>query len=156
VLEGRREIGPFVAAAQTKNESGAEVAYLLLGELQRLSTAPPDNIELTPRKAALVGEFSRNLETIDGLVTEISGLALYGLSLEEINQYIAKVQQVSEADVQHFSQLRLDAKSSDIIIVGDSKAFLPALRKRFGQVELIPYKQLDLNTKSLRKRRTNK
>ena len=155
-LEARREIGPFVAAAQTKNDSGAEVADLLLGELQRLSTAPPENAELTPRKAALIGEFSRDLETIDGLVTQISGLALYGLRLEEINQYIAKVQQVSEADVKQFSKARLDAKSSDIIIVGDSKAFLPALQKKYGQVEVIPFKQLDLNTKSLRKRRINK
>src|SRR5215207_3935521 len=62
-LDTRRDIGPFLAPAQTKNESGAQVADLLLGEITRLSASPPADVELTPRKAVLVGGFSRNLET---------------------------------------------------------------------------------------------
>ena len=76
-LEARRDVGPFVATAQTKNESGPEVAGLLFSEVSRLSTLPPTDGELTPRKAALIGEFSRNLETVDGLVSRISSLAVY-------------------------------------------------------------------------------
>ena len=38
-------------------------------EVARLSTLPPTESELTPRKAALIGEFSRNLETVNGLVS---------------------------------------------------------------------------------------
>src|SRR5688500_10669069 len=33
-LDARRDVGPFVASAQTKNESGAVVADLLLGEIE--------------------------------------------------------------------------------------------------------------------------
>jgi zinc protease len=33
-LEARRSVGPFVASAQTKNQSGAQVAELLIGELR--------------------------------------------------------------------------------------------------------------------------
>src|SRR5215218_7583072 len=54
-LDARRDVGPFVALAQTKNESGAQVADLLLGEITRLSASPPTDVELTPRKAVLVG-----------------------------------------------------------------------------------------------------
>ena len=43
---------------------GPEVAGLLFSEVARLSTLPPGESELTPRKAALIGEFSRNLETV--------------------------------------------------------------------------------------------
>src|ERR1041385_2821329 len=67
-LDTRRDVGPFVASAQTKNESGAAVADLLMGEIGRLSSAPPAEAELTPRKAVLIGNFSRNLETVGGLV----------------------------------------------------------------------------------------
>jgi zinc protease len=67
-LDARRDVGPFLASAQTKNESGAQVADLLLGEIGRLSSAPPADVELTPRKAVLTGGFSRNLETASGLV----------------------------------------------------------------------------------------
>jgi zinc protease len=152
-LEARRGVGPYVASAQTKNESAVEVAGLLLGEVERLSSAPPSEVELTPRKAVLIGEFSRNLEAVNGLVSRISSLALYGVSLDEINRYIANVQSVTPEDVRRFSSSKLDAKSSDIIIVGNSKAFLTELQKRFANVEVIPSADLDLNTKELRKKK---
>jgi hypothetical protein len=40
------------------------------------------------------------------------------------------MQAISAADNQQFANMKLDAKSSDIIIVGNSKAFLPDLQKR--------------------------
>ena len=154
-LDARREIGPFVASAQTKNESGAVVADLLLGEISRLASSPPADVELTPRKAVLIGSFSRNLETATGLVNQVAGLALHGLSLDEINRYINNVQAITTADIQKFAGTRLDAKTSNIIIVGDSKGFLPELQKKFPNVEVIPVAELDLNSGSLRKKPAN-
>jgi zinc protease len=151
-LETRRDVGPFLASAQTKNESGAQVADLLLGEITRLSASPPADVELIPRKAVLVGNFSRNLETANGLVGQVASLALYGLGLDEINRFIDNVQAISAADIQKFAGTRLDAKTSNIIIVGNAKAFLPELQKKFPNVEVIPVAQLDLNTALLRKK----
>jgi zinc protease len=150
-LDARRDVGPFVASAQTKNESGAVVADLLLGEIGRLSSAPPADVELTPRKAVLIGSFSRNLETATGLVNQVASLALHGMSLDEINRYINNVQAVTTADIQKFAGTRLDAKTSNIIIVGDAKKFLPELQKKFQNVEVIPVAELDLNSAKLRK-----
>jgi zinc protease len=151
-LDTRRDVGPFVASAQTKNESGAQVADLLLGEVSRLSSAPPADLELTPRKAVLIGNFSRNLETAAGLVGQIGSLALYGMGLDEINRYINNVQAITTADIQKFAGARLDAKTSNIIIVGNAKAFLPELQKKYPNVEVIPIGDLDLNTALLRKK----
>ncbi len=151
-LDARRDVGPFVASAQTKNESGAVVADLLLGEIERLSSAPPADLELTPRKAVLIGGFSRNLETASGLVGQVGSLALYGMGLDEINRYINNVQSITTADIQKFAGARLDAKTSNIIIVGNAKAFLPELQKKYPKVEVIPVAELDLNTALLRKK----
>jgi zinc protease len=151
-LDARRDVGPFVASAQTKNESGAVVADLLLGEISRLSSAPPADVELTPRKAVLIGGFSRNLETASGLVGQVGSLALYGLGLDEINRYINNVQSITTADIQKFANTRLDAKTSNIIIVGNAKAFLPELQKKYPKVEVIPVAELDLNSALLRKK----
>ena len=151
-LESRRDVGPFLASAQTKNESGAIVADLLLGEIGRLSSAPPAEAELTPRKAVLIGNFSRNLETAGGLVGQVGSLALYGMGLDEINRYINNVQAVNTADIQKFAGTRLDAKTANIIIVGNAKAFLPELQKKYPNVEVIPVTELDLNTALLRKK----
>ena len=109
---------------------------------------------MTPRKAVLTGNFGRNLETTSGLATQIAGLALYGLSLDEINNYIRNVQSVTGADVQKFAGTRIDAKGANVIIVGNSKLFLEALKKQFPDVEVISAADLDLNSASLRKGET--
>jgi len=151
-LDTRRDVGPFVASAQTKNESGAQVADLLLGEISRLSSAPPADVELTPRKAVLIGNFSRNLETAGGLVGQVGSLALYGMGLDEINRYINNVQAITTSDIQKFAGTRLDAKTANIIIVGNAKAFLPELQKKYPNVEVISIGDLDLNTALLKKK----
>jgi zinc protease len=150
-LEVRRSTGPFIAVTQTKNESGAEVASILMTELARLASASIPDAELTPRKASLIGNYARQLETLDGLVTQVASLALNGLSLDEINTYIRNVQNVQAAEIQRFAGARLDAKGADIIIVGRAADFLADLRKRFPNVEVIPEAELDLNSASLRK-----
>lgn len=152
LLDARRDVGPFLASAQTKNESGAVVADLLLGEIERLSSAPPADVELTPRKSVLIGNFSRNLETASGLVSQIASLALHGMNLSEIDRFINNVQSITTADVQKFAGTRLEAKTSNIIIVGDAKKFLPELQKKFEKVEVIPVTELDLNSGMLRKK----
>jgi zinc protease len=150
-LDVRRDVGPFIASAQTKNESGAEVASLLMSELTRLSGEAITDAEFTPRKAVLIGNFGRALETTGGLVSQIGALALYGLSLNEINKYINNVQGITASDVQKFAGSRLAASDASIVIVGNAKAFMENLRKQFPNVEVIPVADLDLNTGTLRK-----
>ncbi len=150
-LDARREAGPFEASAQTKNPSGAEVAALLVGELGRLSSEPINETELVPRKAVLIGGFGRALETTDGLVGQIASLALHGLNLDEINGFIKNVQAITPADVQKFASARLDSKNANIIIVGNAKEFLAELRKRYADVEVIAFADLDLDNATLKK-----
>jgi zinc protease len=151
-LDTRRSVGPFVASAQTKNQSAVQVADLLLGEVGRLATAPVPDIELNPRKAVVVGNFARNLETNAGLVAQVATLAVYGISFDEINRYIGNVQNISASDVQRFASSHLDAKATSIVIVGNAKDFLSELRNKYPQVEVIPMAQLDLNTALLKKK----
>ena len=152
VLEARRGVGPFVASAQTKNESGVEVANLLMLGMAGLYTMPPHDAELTTRKAYLIGEFSRSLETLTGLVNRISSLAVYGLKLDEINRFIENVQAITGDDLRRFAMSMLGPESTSIIIVGKSEAFVPELKKRYSNVEVIPFANLDLNSISLRKK----
>lgn len=155
-LDTRREVGPFLASAQTKNQSAAEVAGLLLSEINRLSSASVPDLELTPRKAVVIGNFARNLETSSGLVSQVASLALYGISFDEINRYITNVQGITASDVQKFAGAHLAANNASIIVVGNAKEFLPALRKQFPQVEVIPVAEMDLNSTLLRIKQPSK
>jgi zinc protease len=106
---------------------------------------------LTPRKAALIGGFSRNLEEVNGLVSQVVSLALHGLSLDRINHYIKDVEGVGKDDVQRFAGAKLNPRDASIIIVGNAKEFLTELQKQFKDIEVIPLAELDLNNASLRK-----
>lgn len=151
-LDARRLAGSFSASAQTKNESGAEVASLTLAEISRLANGDLPDTELTPRKASLLGGFARSMETTGGLVGQFGSLALYGVNLDEINRFVGYVQAIKAADVKSFAASHLNADNTSVIVVGDAKKFLPDLQKQFPQVEVIPASELDLNSASLRKK----
>ena len=150
-LDTRRWAGSFSASAQTKNESGAEVAGLTLEEVSKLAATEVSETELKPRKASLIGNFARALETNSGLVGQVASLALYGVSFDEINQFVGSVEAIRPADIRKFAATNLDTGSTSLIVVGDAKKFLPALQKQFSQVEVIPVAELDLNSASLRR-----
>ncbi|HYS53277.1 MAG TPA: pitrilysin family protein [Thermoanaerobaculia bacterium] len=148
----RREVGPFMASAQTKNESAGEVASLIAEELNKLGKEPVADVELGPRKATLIGNFGRSLESSSSLVDRVANLALFGLSLDEINRYISGIQSVTSQQVEQFAAGHLGAAESHIVIVGDAKKFIEPLRQRFQNVEVIPISELDLNSPTLRKK----
>lgn len=150
-FELRRDEGPFAAYTQTKNESAAEVAGIIVDELNRLGSAEMPQSELTPRKAVLVGNFGRSLETTEGIVDRIAGLALHGLPLDEIGKFVSGVEGVTGDAVREFATARLAGGSASIVIVGDAGKFLEPLRKRFGEVEVIPVDDLDLESAGLLK-----
>lgn len=154
-ISARRNSGFFSVRTSTKNENAPLVAELLIGELKKLANESISQTELTPRKAVLVGDFGRNLETPEGLVTQLGNLALYGLSLNEINSYIQRVEAVGEKEIRSFAKANIPSERTSIIIVGDAKQFLDELKKKFSNVEVIPIAELDLNSATLRKTNGN-
>ena len=141
----------FVARAQTKNESAAQVAELMKIEMEKLMTGTVSDEELVPRKAALTGGFGRELQTNRGLAENLRELYLHNISTSELNKYMNNVNSVTDEQLKAFANNNL--KGGDIIIVGESKLFMSDLQKRFPNrtIEVIKAADLDLNRAALRK-----
>lgn len=152
-FEPRVDVGPFTARTETKHESAAEVAGIVVGEMSRMAAAAVPEAELTPRKAALIGGFAQSLETTSGIVTRVSSLALYGLPLSDINRYVSGVQAVTAEDIQKFAATNLGGKDVNVVVAGNASKFLEPLRKQFGEVEVIQAEELDLGSPTLRVRK---
>jgi zinc protease len=148
-FDARRMAGPFVASAQTKNESAADVAGIIQDELAKLAKDPVPAEELAPRKAALIGDFGRTVETNGGLVNMIGDYALQNVKLDSINHYVEEVEAVSADDVKQFAAKYLAPSTVNVVIVGDAKKFIEPLKKRFGTATVVPLDKLDLNGKGL-------
>ena len=141
----------FSASAQTKNESAPEVLDLIKAELTKLAAEPASAEELKARKSVLVGGFGRELATTDGLASILGNLALYGVPLDEITAYTAKVEAVTAPQVQGFAGTVLDPAKASVIVAGDAKAFSAPLKARLPGLEVIPVDRLDLDSASLKK-----
>ncbi len=141
----------FSSSTQTKNESAAEVAELMIDELRKLSATPVAESELTPRKSGLTGPFGLSLETTGGLAGEIGELYGFGISSGELNNYVANVNGVTGAQIKDFAFGNL--LGGDIVIVGDYSMFKADLAKRFPKmtVDVIKADDLDLSKDNLRK-----
>ncbi len=148
-VAARRDGGIFLASAQTKNESADEVAGLLLTEIDKLRAEPAPTGELIARKSTLTGEFGREAATGEGLGRMLSQDAVENVDPADVDRYIASTETVS-GDAEKAAAARLvDQATADVIVVGDAKFFLPALKKRFGAVSLVEADKLDLDAADL-------
>lgn len=140
----------FGTRTQTKNESAAEVAELVMAEINKLSSSPIADTELVPRKSVLTGGFGRNLETTDGLAAAVADLYSFGLPASQLNAYTRNVEAVTDAQIRDFARGNLSG--GDLVIVGDYAKFRDDLAKRFpnAQVQVIPAANLDLSRDNLR------
>ena len=141
----------FATRTQTKNESAAEVASLVAGEINRLITDSIATPELIPRKAVLTGDFGRDLATNNGLAEKVAELYSYNLKVGELNSYMNSVNTVSDQQIKNFAGANL--RGGDIIIVGDYAKFRDDLAKRFPntKIDVIKANELDLSKENLRK-----
>jgi zinc protease len=149
-LDARRGVGPIAASAQTKNESAVEVAGLMLQLMGGLKSDPPKPDELAARKATLTGGFGRSVASNNGLASYLSGLALHGIDLAEINRYSPSVEAVGADQVTAMAGQVLDPSRATLVVVGDAKVFGAQLKAKYPQTEIIPADKLNLDTPTLR------
>jgi zinc protease len=150
-LSANRSTGSFRAAAQTKNETAAQVMDLIVEQMTSMAATPASADELTARKSNLVGGYGRRLATAGGLADILGNLALYGVPLDEITRYTTRVEAVTPGQVQAFAARVMDPAKASLIVAGDAKTFAAALKAKRPDLEVIPADQLDLDSPTLRK-----
>ncbi|HEV7700455.1 MAG TPA: pitrilysin family protein, partial [Pyrinomonadaceae bacterium] len=124
----------FATRTQTKNQSAAEVADLILDEVKKLTKNNVGKDELVPRKSVLTGTFGRGLETTTGLASALADLYVFGIPTNELNTYVTNVNNVSDSQIKGFAAG--DLMGGDIIIVGDYSIFKDDLAKRFPKSKI--------------------
>jgi zinc protease len=150
-LSARKHGGVLTASTQTKNESATEVTDLIQAELRELATDPLPAAELTARKSSLIGNFGRNIETVDGLATEIGNLTVFGLPLTELERYPTAVEAVTGDQVKAVAARELSPDAVSLIVVGDAKVFGTSLKAKHPNAVTVPAAEVDLDGPALRK-----
>lgn len=143
-LDARPQGGALRIVVQTQNASAAEVVSLVHDELDRLIATPVPNPELAARKAALIGNFSRNLETTDGLGQAMRALVVAGLPVSELRRRVDALTAVTSDAVQRFAAHHLDAGGRRVVVAGEAAEFGAALRAQVPALVTVKQEALDL------------
>jgi zinc protease len=150
-LASRQDVAVISASAQTKNESAADVAKVILAELDRLKNEPLTDVAIEKRKTFLIGGFNRQVQTAGGLGGTIAGLVQQGMPPREAVDYTAKLVAVNAAAASAVARRIAGADQATLIVVGDAAKFLEAMKALRPDLEVIKIDELDLESATLRK-----
>jgi zinc protease len=149
-LSARRDGGSLSGRTSTKNPSAPETVAIIAAEMKRMGAEPVTASELDTRKAVLIGGFGRATETTGGIAGTLAGYVEQGVPVTELQRYIPAVSAVDPAAVQRAAAALMDPARASIVVVGDAKLFVDALRKDYPQLEVIPADKLNLDSALLK------
>jgi len=128
--------GQLLAASQTKNESAPEVVDLILAQFGRLAKEPPTAAQREERIRFLANMRATQSERTAGLADYLASLVMTGTPLTEAHTELSGPIAVTDDQLARATAL-LSPGNANIVVVGDAKQWIEALRKRFPGVELV-------------------
>lgn len=94
-----RQTGPFQIGLQTKRSQAGDAIKVARDVLQVFLKEGPSEDELAAAKANLTGSFPLRLDSNKKLLDNAAVIGFYGLPLDYLDQYQAKVQAVTADDI---------------------------------------------------------
>lgn len=148
-LVPRADAGTLGAAAQTKNESAADVAAIFATEFKRLANEPLDAETVTQRVAYLQGVTSRGTETSAGFAGTLASLVMQGVDPKEAAGLRNRIGTVTPQAAVAAARRTIGNGAVTVVIVGDAKMFADKVRTQYPAAEIIPLNALDLDRPTL-------
>jgi zinc protease len=132
----RRAAGPFMASAEIVAAKTDSALFEFMKELNGIrQTVPPE--ELSRAKRYLQLQLPGNFETTQQIAAALVPVALYGLPLDYYNNYVQRIEGVTQADVARVAQQYINPGGLAIVIVGDRKSIEAGLKSaNIGPVEI--------------------
>ncbi|VAX24291.1 peptidase, M16 family [hydrothermal vent metagenome] len=130
---GRRELGRFMAGAETKASSTGQVIGLIKSEIERIRTEPVTDEELKMAKDSIINSFIFVFDRPAKIMGQRMILDYYGYPKDYLETYRDKVMAVTKEDIMRVAAKRLHPDGLKIVIIGDPDKFDMDL-SRFGKV----------------------
>ncbi len=124
----RRATGPFVAAAEVTAEKTDSALVEFMKELRAIADTVPA-AELDRAKRYLALQLPGRFETTGDIAGQLVPVVTYGLPPTFYDEYTARVQAVTQADVQRAARRYLDPSRLVVVLVGDRRSVEPAVRR---------------------------
>lgn len=117
LFDANRYPGEFAVSLQTRSKSANEAIEGVLGEIQKIRSAPVTDTELAEAKAYLVGSFPLRMETTARLASLLSAIEYYQLGLDYFEKYPSYINKVTQDDVLRVAKKYLDPEHYALVVV---------------------------------------
>jgi zinc protease len=131
-----RQHGYFSVSAAVRNEVVAASLTEIFYEMDKLRSVPVPEPELADAQNYLSGVFSMGLATQDGLLSQLSTVALNELPGDYLETYRQKVRALTPDDLLTTARRYFDSANMQIMVVGD-RAQIESQAALFGDVEVF-------------------
>ena len=138
----RQVAGPFVISTYTQNKTTVQAIDLALDILKKLHEQGLSDEQLKSSKAYIKGTYPPKIETSDQLAKQLVEWDFYGLDEREVNDYFAKIDALSAADVKRIIYQYYPLNNLVFTLIGKAdeikdqvKKYAPQMdEKKIGQV----------------------
>ena len=131
-----RQHGYFSVSAAVRNDVLAASLTEIFYEMDKLRSVPVPGPELVDAQNYLSGVFSMGLATQDGLLSQLSTVALNELPDDYLETYRAKVRAITPDELLANARKYLDSANMQIVVVGD-RAQIESQAALFGELEVV-------------------
>jgi zinc protease len=130
--------GAFRVSASTKNATAWDALAASVAELRRMKAEGPTAIELAKAKGYYAGSYPFNLQTADGVASNIVAAELHGLGLPYVRQFPVRIAAVSMQEARDAAANWLNPDNLWVVIVGRGAEVEPQIAKTG-----VPYERID-------------
>jgi predicted Zn-dependent peptidase len=126
-FEMRGSAGPFTALAGVQSDKTREALVEFFNELNGMAEPAPDD-ELARVKNLQALSFPGAFETTNSMAAQLIALVVYGLPEAFFDDYVARTQAVSKADVQRVAKQYIQPDRFIVVVAGDLKSIEEPVR----------------------------
>jgi zinc protease len=117
-FSARRRAGPFVAGLQTRADQAEGALAVLRDCIRRFIAEGPTAAELEAAKKNITGGFPLRIDSNRKILNYVAFIGFYGLPLDYLDTFSAKVQAVTVEQIRDAFRRRLDPDRMATIMVG--------------------------------------
>ena len=115
-----QELGPFTAGMQTKNAQSEQAIELMMDNIKGFIAAGPSQEQLDKALKNITGSAPLRNDSNSKLVQSLAMLGFYKLPLNYLQQFNAKVSEVTVESIRKAWQKRIDADKLVTVVVGNT------------------------------------
>lgn len=134
-FERRARPGAFFINSYTQNDSTEKALNMALNVLKDLHEKGFTDAEVASAKAYIKGQFGPRVETADQLADLMIRFEIYGLDKKEVDDYAARIDAVTSADVLRVIKKDYPTTNLAFTIIGKASQIEPVIKKYSAQIE---------------------